>query len=130
MFDLTRLGRILGFSLVAYMLAYPGFLLVAGVLVALGSDAKMTGHFLTWPLPWVFPVLSVVLIGEMLRRLQGGILTTTQVSGYRMVAVLLTFGSSFATPVTWHPLAVAGAIAACTFLPLKRHAASSTWTPS
>ena len=130
MVDLTRLARILAFSLVAYLLAFPVFLLVAGVMVALGSSAKMTGHFLTWPLPWLFPVLAIVLLGEMLLRLQRGVLTTTQVGGYRMVAVLLAVGAAFAAPVTWHPLAVGGALAACTFLPLKRHAAPSTWTPS
>lgn len=130
MFDLTRLARILGFSLVAYLLAFPLYLVGAGILRALGSSRAFTGHALTWPLPWIFPALAVVLLGEMLLRLGRGVLTTTQVGGYRLVAVLLTVGAAFAMSVTWHPLAVAGAVAACTFLPLKRHAARSTWTPS
>lgn len=130
MFDLTRLARTLGFVLPVYMLLFiPGVLIVDAVQTAFGWPL-LSGQQFTWPLPWIFPVLSVVLVGEMLLRLRRGVLTTTQIGGYRMVALLLTFGAAFAMPVTWHPLAVGGALAVYTFLPLKRHAAPSSWVPN
>lgn len=120
--DFTRPARALGFVFLGYFVGWPVLALLSIAVGGSWTDRLTT--WWTWPVPCVFPVLSVVLAVDFFGRLHRHELTTRQVGTSRFVAVLLVAGAAFAVARYWEPLLVSGVLALATFLPVKNRAAT------
>ncbi len=115
------------------------------VLFPLGAMALVISHytihqdhvvvgllgFVNWPLPWVFGLGSATLLVDFWRRLGSGQLTSTQVVGYRVAAVLMVLGAAFSlSSGHWLPVAVSGVALILMFLPTRGRTVPSTWERS
>lgn len=131
MFDFTRLARGFGFVFLGYLVGFPVLAICTAILVGgfhlHGFDPVLV--WWQWPLPCLFPVLSVILVVDFYRRLRGGQLSTSQVTGHRASAAFLALGACFAGPVGhWAPaLASGGCFLLLLLTPTKKRATASTW---
>ncbi|MGI9156297.1 MAG: hypothetical protein ACR2FG_06625 [Marmoricola sp.] len=129
MFDFTPLAKVVGLALAAYFFAWPALAIVLGILAYAFhmNDVPSWVGWMNWPVPALFAILSVVLVVDFFRRLNLGQLTTTQVGGYRMSAVLMVFGAAFAlSSAHWLPITVSGVALLLLFLPLRDKTVPST----
>ncbi|RBY91456.1 hypothetical protein DQ244_08970 [Blastococcus sp. TBT05-19] len=127
MLELTRLARGIGFVFLGYFAGWP-LLAVLGAVLTRGFDVQgfeRVVEWWIWPVPGIFPVLSVVLAVDFFRRLRGHRLRPAKVGSYRFVALLLTFGAGFAVSRHWAPLLISGLCLLAMFAPVKKRAAAS-----
>lgn len=129
MFDFTPLAKVVGLALAAYFLAWPALAIVLGILAYGFHIDKVPSWvgWMNWPIPVVFAILSLVLVVDFFRRLSSRQLSSSQVGGYRMAAVLMVFGAAFAlSSAHWLPIAVSGVVLLLLFLPLHDKTVPST----
>ena len=71
MFDFTRSARIIALALPAYILLWPLWVIVGGLVdVVSGSRGMLdAADWLSWPVPCVFALLSLILLGDLWQRL-------------------------------------------------------------
>lgn len=131
MFDFTRSARIIALALPAYILLWPLWVIVGGLVdVVSGSRGMLdAADWLSWPVPCVFALLSLILLGDLWQRLSAGRLSTTELTAYRVAGILMLGGSLFALGTSVVPAAICAAAVVISFCIPKRRAQPSTWEP-
>lgn len=131
MFDFTPLAKTVALSFLVYFLLFPVgavLLLVSHYTVGWDDAAASMLGFVNWPLPVLFPLLSVVLLVDFFRRLESARLSTTQVTGYRVAAGFMVFGAAFGlSSGHWLPTAVSAGALLVLLVPTRGRATPSTW---